>query len=363
MDEFEFKQARLRDLLESHHLDALLLRRVSSFAWATCGGASYINTASTFGIASLLVTPTARYLITDNIEARRLADEQQLAAQGWEFRVAPWYASGETIANLTQGLKLGADSAYIGAEDLSSEMALLRAALTPDEIIRMRALGQLCAAAMESAVRTVRPGMTEFEIAAQLDCETEQRGAQAIVNLIATDWRISTYRHPLPTDKQLECYAMLVLCGRKWGLVASITRFVYFGRLPDELRRKGDACAQVDAAMIAATRPHKTLGAIFSQAVAAYDRLGFAEEWQLHHQGGLAGYEPREAFGLPGSNVTVVAGNACAWNPSIAGVKSEDTILVGEHGNEIITATPGLPTVSIEVDGQTLARPAILEFS
>lgn len=363
MEEFDFKQERLRDLLESHHLDALLLRRVSSFAWATCGGASYINTADTFGIASLLVTPTVRYLITVNIEAKRLADEQQLAAQGWEFRVAPWYSSGETISKLTQGLKLGADSSYAGAVDLSSEMALLRAALTPEESIRLRTLGQLCAASMESALRAVRPGMTEFEIASQLACETEQRGAQAIVNLISTDWRISTYRHPLPTDKLLECYAMLVLCGRKWGLVASITRFVYFGRLPGELRRKADACAQVDAAMIAASRPGTTLGVIFSQAVAAYERLGFAEEWQLHHQGGLAGYETREAFGLPGSNVAVVAGNACAWNPSITGVKSEDTISVGERGNEIVTATPGLPTVSIQVDGQTIVRPAILELS
>ena len=57
----------------------------------------------------------------------------------------------------------------------------------------------------------------------------------------------------------MERYAMLVLCGRKWGLVCSITRLVHFGALSDEVRRKMQATAQVDATFIAATRPGQTL--------------------------------------------------------------------------------------------------------
>ena len=65
--------------------------------------------------------------------------------------------------------------------------------------------------------------------------------AAVVVNLIATDERIFNFRHPLPTHKRLERYAMLVLCGRQRGLVCSITRLVHFGRLPDDLRRKAEA--------------------------------------------------------------------------------------------------------------------------
>jgi antitoxin VapB len=361
MTEFDTKQARLQALLAAHTLDALLLRRVSSFAWATCGGDAHINTADSHGIASLLVTPAHRYLITNNIEAARLEREEKLGEQNWEFRVAPWHESPDVIADLARGLNLGADGPYPGAADLSSELARLRAALTPEEGDRFRALGRLCAEAMDSAIRAARPGQTEHQIAGLLAQETESRGAQAVVNLIAADERIFNYRHPLPTSKRLERYAMLVLCGRKHGLVCSITRLVHFGRLPDDLRRKAEAVASVDATIINATRPGITLGEIFRRATAAYAEAGFPDEWRLHHQGGPAGYEPREIVATPGSTDKVFIGQVYAWNPSITGVKSEDTMLVGENGNAVLTAIPGWPSVTVSVDGQTMERPAILE--
>jgi antitoxin VapB len=362
MTEFDEKQKRIQALLTERQLDALLLQRVSSFAWATCGAASYINTAATDGVASLLITPAGRYVITNNIEATRIEQEEKLVAQGWELRVAPWHGVNPAIAELTRGLKLGADGAYPGAVNLAAELSRVRASLTPEEGKRFRALGRICADAMESAVRAVRPGQTEYEIASLLGRETQARGAQPIVNLIATDERIFKFRHPLPTDKKLERYAMLVLCGRKWGLICSITRFVHFGKLPEDVRRKADACARIDATFIAATRPGQTLGKIFERAAAMYAETGFANEWQLHHQGGAAAYEPREYLGVPGSTDVVALGQAYAWNPSITGVKSEDTILVGASGNEVLTATSGLPTMSVTLaDGTTIVRPAILE--
>jgi Xaa-Pro aminopeptidase len=361
-NEFSQKQNRIQALLAKHKLDALLLRRVSSFAWATCGAASYVNTATSNGEAALLITPSGRYLLTNNIEATRLEQEEKLAAQGWEFRVVPWHDTQDTVAELTRGLKLGTDGPYPGATDLSGELARLRANLTPEEGERFRMLGQLCAEAMDRAVRAVRPGQTEYQIAGLLAHEVESRGVQAIVNLIATDARIFSFRHPLPTDKKLERYAMLVLCGRRWGLVCSLTRFVHFGRLPDDLRRKAEAVAQVDATFIAATRPRQTLGEVFRQATAAYAETGFPDEWHLHHQGGPAGYEPREYVATPNSADVVSVGQVYAWNPSITGTKSEDTILVGDESNEVLTSIDGRPTLTVTVDGQEHTRPAILEI-
>ena len=362
MTEFERKQNTINTLLAERHLDALLLQRVSSFAWATCGAASYINTAATDGVASLLVTPTGRYVITNNIEAPRIKQEEKLEEQGWEFRVAPWHSANSAVAELTRGLRLGCDGPCLDAVDLSAEMSRLRANLLPEEGERFKTLGRLCAEAMDAAIRAVRPGQTEQHIAALLAHETQRRSAQPIVNLIATDERIFKFRHPLPTDKKMERYAMLVLCGRKWGLVCSITRLVHFGKLPDEVKRKMEATAQVDATFIAATRPGQTLGQVFARAAAAYAETGFADEWQLHHQGGPAGYEPREYLGVPGSTEVVSAGQAYAWNPSITGTKSEDTLLVGESGNEVLTTITDWPVLSIMVDGQTIQRPAILEI-
>jgi antitoxin VapB len=118
----------------------------------------------------------------------------------------------------------------------------------------------------------------------------------------------------------------------------------------------------VDSALISATRPGVSIGQVFEHGVAAYASCGFPDEWQLHHQGGSAGYEPREIIASPGVTTLVEKGQAFAWNPSITGVKSEDTIQIGENENEVITTIPGWPVQEIEMDRQVFLRPAILEI-
>jgi len=211
MNEFEQKQQRLQALLTGRQLDALLLQRVSSFAWITGGAASYVNTAVTTGAASLLITPAGRYLITNNIEATRLEQEEKLKAQGWEFCIAPWHETNPTITQLTAGLRLGADGPYPGATDLSAEIARLRVNLTPAERERCRELGRLCAEAMAQAARAVRPGMSEYEIAGRLSQEAQSRGVQAIVNLIATD----RLPHRLEVARELGAEVYLATDGRE----------------------------------------------------------------------------------------------------------------------------------------------------
>ncbi len=360
MDDIDQRINHLREWLATRNFDCLYLQRVSSVAWATLGAAAYVNTANSFAEASLLITLDKKYLFTNNIEAPRLEKEEQLSEQGWEFHTAPWFDANLSVQELTGGLRLAADSSFPGAADLSGEIAHLRTDLNPVEGERFRSLGRLCAQAMDSAIRSIHPGQTEFEITACLSAETQQLGVQPIVILIATDDRIFHFRHPLPTAKKLDRYAMLVLCGRRQGLVCSITRLIHFGRLPEELRRKAEAVARIDAAMIAATRPGMTLGEIFRILVDEYARSGYPDEWRLHHQGGPAGYETREYLARPDSPEKVLAGQVYAWNPSITGVKSEDTLLVGETGSQVLTAIPNWPVTKVEVGGVSMERPAIL---
>jgi Xaa-Pro aminopeptidase len=354
------KHQRVIEILEKHNLDALLIQQIANFAWVTDGAASYINTAATNGVGQLLLTKDARYLITDNIEAPRFEKEEKLKAQGWDFQLHRWDLPSEALPKLTAGLKLGADGLYPSALDLSGELTVARSYLDAAEQERFRKLSALCAAAMNEAIRTVKPGMNEFEIAALLSSASQKRGVLPVVNLIATDERIYNFRHPLPTEKIMDKYAMLVLCGRQAGLVCSLTRFVHFGTLPDELKRKADAVAYLDAAMIAATRPGKTVADVFRKTKEAYAKVGYADEWHLHHQGGPAGYDPREFLATAAVDVPVGIGQAYAWNPSITGCKSEDTILLGETGNEILSVIDGWPTVDVEIGSETIKRPAML---
>lgn len=360
--EISLKLARIDALLARRGLDALLLQSVANFAWLTGGATSYVNTADHMSVASLLITPAGRYLITSNIEATRLRAEDELEDQGWEFVVSDWYAPTDEIKRRAAGLRLGCDGLTPGYVDVSAELTPLRLNLTPEEQTRFRGLARECASAMDAAIRQVQPGQREFDIAALLGAESQRRGVQPIVNLIATDERIYNFRHPLPTNKTLDKYAMLVLCGRQYGLVCSITRLVHFGVLPAELLRKAQAVAEIDAAMIVATRPEVTLGEIFELTQAKYAELGFENEWQLHHQGGPAGYQPRELVATPGESTRVAAGQVYAWNPSITGTKSEDTILINADNFEVLTEIPDWPVIEIEVGGEIIPRPATLEI-
>jgi Xaa-Pro aminopeptidase len=361
-DELNSKISKVNQLLAEHDLEALLVQRVANFAWLTCGGASFVNTAEERGVASLLITPSGRYLITNNIEAPRFKQEEKLERQGWIFEVSQWYQSTDGLNEFTKVYRLATDGLYQQGVNLNNELIHLRADLHPAEQNRFLELGKGCTQAMKSAIDSIQPGMSEYKISAILAQEAHRREIQPIVNLIATDQRIFSFRHPLPTAKKMERYAMLVLCGRKYGLVASLTRFVHFGPLPDEILLKSKAVAMVDATFIAATCPGQSLASIFRRAQAKYAEVGFPDEWQLHHQGGPAGYAPREAIATLNADWIVKEGQVFAWNPSITGTKSEDTILIKEGGNEIMTKIPGWPEIKFEVDGQVVSRPAILEI-
>jgi Xaa-Pro aminopeptidase len=353
-------ERRARTFMAEHSLDALWLRRVSSFAWITGGASSYVTINAEFGAASAILTPGGKYIVTNTIEAPRLEREERLGDLGFEFRVAGWHEANEALTELVGAGRLGVDGPWPGASDISADLARLRARLTPAEDERFRELGRLCGEAIQAAARQVRPGMTEYQVAALVAGETLARGVTPVLHLVGADERVAAYRHPLPTDKKIDRYVMLVLCGLKWGLIASVTRLVHFGSLSGELRRRHNAVTQVDATLIAATRPGARLGDVFRQGMAAYAEAGFPDEWKLHHQGGPAGYEGREYKGTPDATEVVETGQVFAWNPSITGTKSEDTILIGAERNQVLTAVGDWPAIQVEVDEQVWSRPDIL---
>jgi antitoxin VapB len=350
------KLSQLRALMRANHIETLLLQRSQNFAWLTDGAASYIGIASDTGAAAILVTLDTQYIITNNIEAERLQHEQGLA--DWEFVVGSWTDGlAPLVKKMTRGV-LYSDFPFPEALEVAGKIAPLRYTLDEAEAVRYRSLGAATGRALQNATRMVRVGMTENEIAGILAQQCYANNVVPVTNLIAADERIFRWRHPLPTEKKLERYAMLVVGGRRWGLIASATRLVHFGPIPAEVRRKAEACAQVDAAFIRATQAGATLAEVFRAGMNAYAKEGFDGEWQYHHQGGLTGYHGRELLGAPTATHRIEATQAFAWNPSIKGTKSEDTILLTPNGVEVITQVDDWPLM----DCGDFRRPDILQL-
>ena len=186
------------------------------------------------------------------------------------------------------------------------------------------------------------------------------KGILPSVDLMATDERIFKYKHAVPRGNTLEKYGMINLCTRKWGLTISITRFAYFGAMPTDLADKFHIAAQVNAALLDATRAGATSAELFHTAAEAYASQGFADEEQLHHQGGATGYVEREWVATPNGAETVVNNQAFAWNPSIRGGKVEDTVLLKDGKIELLTATPSLPALSSSANGNSYPATGVL---
>jgi len=219
---------------------------------------------------------------------------------------------------------------------------------------------------MGKVCTSLKTGDTENEIAGRLAEDLLAKGIVPTVLLIAADDRISKYRHPIPTDKKVKKYVMVVLCGRKWGLIVSLTRLVHFGKISAELRRKHNATTEVDARFILSTRPGAKVSDIFRCALQTYKNTGFADEWRLHHQGGATGYEGRDYKGTLDCKEVVQENQAFAWNPSITGTKSEDTIIALPDRTKIISPVPDWPMIEARCDcswcggSVSIMRPDIL---
>lgn len=118
----------------------------------------------------------------------------------------------------------------------------------------------------------------------------------------------------------------------------------------------------IDAVAIANSRPGTNLSQLFDILKQAYAKVGRPEEWKLHHQGGLAGYNPRELIATEDTNYLLRPANVLAWNPAITGTKSEDTILVKSDGIELLSYPEEgeWPSFTFEINGKIIRRPDIL---
>jgi len=359
--EFAEKQRRINEFMDLGGYDAVLLSRSDNFAWFTCGGDVHVNTAQETGVGSLLIHRTGTTLITNNVERGRILEEE-LGALGFTEDISLWAEDGlpEAVDRVAPNQKIAGDVVLPGISACPEAIARLRWSLTSAEVDRYRSLGADVGAAIGEACMDIEPSMTEFEAAAALASEHYQRGITPIVVLVAADERLLKYRHPLPTMNEITRTVMLVVCGRRNGLIVSATRIVSFGRVSGELRKKHQAVVAVDAAFNAATRIGARIGDVFKTGLDAYAAQGYPEEWKLHHQGGPTGYAPRDYRATLQTDDLVLRNQAFAWNPSIAGTKSEDTVIATPDGLEILSASPAFPMLEASAEGLTLRRSDIL---
>jgi Xaa-Pro dipeptidase len=366
--EIDIKMNRVQNFLREQHLAGILLTRVNNFSWMTAGIAdNEIVITSEVGAASLLVMNDGhKYVVGENGEVSRHAKED-LAGLDYESKGYDWYQDQivpdrklEIIHELAHGLPIGTDVPYGNLKLVAAEFSPLRYKLTEPEIKKYRWVGQQSTEAVIAVCRRLHPGLSEREIEALASSELMRRGLRPTVLLTGVDYRVSDYYHHTPTDLQLKNYAIVNVCARRWGLVASVARFVHFGPMNPDFKRKLQAAMKISAEYQANSKPGVRGSEMIDLAKKWYADEGFEGDWQAHHQGGAIGYAEREWIAVPESKERILDHQAFAWNPIIHGTLSFDTILVYKDHVENLTHTSDWPSVPIVIDGKIYQMPDIL---
>lgn len=324
------------------------LKGIDWFSWITAGGSNEVLLAAETGIAEAVVTPDGAFIVTNEIEAQRLIDEQ--LPEGFELRILPWAYPSQVevvLRELAHGLPVYSDRPAEGEHYLPAPLVAAKRVLMPPELQRYRAVGLLAAQAMTEVLTQAEPDWSERQLAGAGARALISRGLAPALILAAGERRGRIYRHPLPADERLGRSAMLVFCARGFGLYANLTRFVSFGPQNDEERELHRMVREVEGRALALSRPHELLSEIYRELSYAYAGIGFGDAIRQHHQGGTTGYLSRETIAGPESQEMLQAGMAVAWNPSLPGAKIEDTFLVTETGLLNLTSDPVWPSAQV----------------
>lgn len=352
------KRTRLDVYRSKYGVETVWFARPENFAWLT-GGDNVVDRGSEVGVAAAGYDGEEVVVITDNIEAERLAEEELTDERVVQYR---WHTGSlaDAVASYTSR-PASADFDVPGCRRLDASK--LRQPLVDEETERYRALGREVAEELEAACRGAEPTDSEREIAAALRSGLADRGIDSPVALVGGEKRAQRYRHFTPTETKLGRYAIASVTACRDGLHASCTRTVAFDA-PEWLESRHEAAAGVETAALAATRQvgkrGGTAGDVFRAIRRAYRERSYPREWKEHHQGGATGYAGREWFATPFGEERVRLPMAYAWNPTVQGAKSEDTALVTDEGIEVLTETGEWPTRTVEAGGIELERPAVL---
>ena len=356
-------------MLGAENLGGVLINAQHNFAWLTGGKSSGINLSIENGACFLVVHDDGKkYVLANNIEMPRLLTEE-ISTEDFEPVEFTWEnekSSSDFIIKRAQSLlngnkNLGSDLFLTDAvRPVENLIARCRYELTEQETERYRKLGKDAGAAIGLLFENIKPEETEIEIAQKTKDALAACNINSVVTLVGADERIEKYRHPIPTANKWKKILLVAVCAKREGLIVNLSRVACAGKISDELQRRTEATAYVFAKLLSETKLGTSGAELYRIAAAAYAEKGFANEINLHHQGGATGYKTRDWVAHPQSAETVRRSQAFAWNPSITGTKSEDTSLTTADGFEMITEPSNFPQIEVEINERKIISAGIL---
>ncbi len=266
---------------------------------------------------------------------------------------------------------------FVDASRIIREVRMIK---SPYEVACIRRAARIQDYMARKLREILRPGMTELELAAEVEAEARRHGHQGIIRtrrfnldcfyghlLSGESGAVSSFLDAPtggtglsaafgngPSTRRIQPHepVMLDYVGALDGYHSDQTRMFSLGALSEDLVEGYQACLEIFEEVMVALRPNLKASDVFARAAVLAERLGYADRFmntgasQVSFVGHGVGVELDEIpYLVAGSNLTIEVGMTLAVEPKIVfpgrGVVGvEDTILVTTGDPECLTFTP-----------------------
>jgi len=350
------RQTKLQSVLQHNHLDGLLVTHLPNIRYV-CGFT---------GSAGVLLVSQARCVLFTDGRYKEQARTEVKACRVLIDRKSPLIAVGNWLKTNAKksGFKvLGIEGQHLTVAQRSQLRNVLRSDVQlrevsalveqarmvkdEEEICRLRAAVLLGSSLFDVALKAIRPGVTETEVAAEIEYAARRAGAEGMSfeTIIASGSR-SALRHgrasvaEIPPNGFVVCDFGIILA----GYCSDMTRTVHVGKPTGDAQKMYEAVREAQQAAIDTARSGVKAGDVDRAARHVLARRGLGRYF-THSTGHGVGLEiheaPRIAIGQTeplrvGMTITIEPG---VYVPRVGGVRIEDMVLVTERGCEMLTPT------------------------
>ena len=261
--------------------------------------------------------------------------------------VQMWFSTPAFLLNMFQRA-----NPMVNVVDIAPVMDELRMVKDASEIALMQRASEIAGIGMETAVQTLRVGITENEVAAEVEYAMRKAGGHGVATPVFVNSGIrSGWLHGTASDKIIADGDLVVLdlVPRYNGYCANLCRTFVIGEPSAKQAEMFATYRQAQAAGIAALKPGAKMRDIDAVAKKVFTEKGYGEFYVagISHSIGL-GFEETPAPTIhPGDSgiqicegMTVTVGHPVLSVPGTGGVRLEDTFHISEGVAKPLTVFP-----------------------
>jgi len=310
----------------------------------------------------LLVSPEKETVLMPVLNAEGSREETNIAFHTWADADGPNAALAEALA----AIGASAAKSVVLDETMRADFALLlldalpgaRHSFTDETLgsLRMRKDAAEFAAlkmnagiadrAIEKAFSSIKPGMTETELAAAIKDRFSEEGATPAFWIVGAGGNGAFPHHQTGSRKLEEGDAIVIdIGGRKNGFPSDITRMAVVGRPPEGYGQIHTIVEKAVQAALKAARPGVKAKEVDAAARNVIVDAGYGEYFthRTGHGMGIDGHEP--PYITASSETVLEEGMVFSIEPGIYlpgrfGIRLEEIVILREDGPEILSSLP-----------------------